>query len=140
MDDRRLPVLVVSILLLVFASVFVGLYLVSCLFVVKKVRLSDYLMLLAWVSKPACGQGCSNLRVYKVLDFGFVFSLLFAVRSGFGLHGSDLTPENRIIINKSIYVFNILYVSFCLFPNFWKIGHGLFPVFWGQGSDFPVIH
>lgn len=57
----------------------------------------------------------------QVIDFGFTFSLLFAIGRGFGLHGQDITPENQIIINKSIYVFNILYVS----GPFWTLNMGV---------------
>lgn len=42
-DARRLPSLVVSIRLFLFASVFVSPYLVSCLFMVKRVASSDLL-------------------------------------------------------------------------------------------------
>ena len=53
MEDRRPAVLIVSIIVFVLASCFVGLLFVSRIFVVKKVALHDYLMLLAWVMLPA---------------------------------------------------------------------------------------
>ena len=49
MEDRRPEVLIVSIVFFVIASIFVALRFVSRVFIVKKVGLHDYLMLLAWV-------------------------------------------------------------------------------------------
>ncbi|KAH8705319.1 putative glucose/galactose transporter [Talaromyces proteolyticus] len=95
MADRRIHVLVVSITVLVLASIFVGLYLISCIFVVRRLKLPDYLMLLAWI-----------------IDFAFVFSLLYAVGKDFGLHEHDIKPGNEVPVNKSLYVFNILYKVF----------------------------
>lgn len=45
-------ILAVSIVFFILGSLFVGLYLSSCLFVVKRLRFADYLMLLAWVMFP----------------------------------------------------------------------------------------
>lgn len=47
--DRRPAVLAVSIPVFVVASLFVALRFVSQIFVVRRVALHDYLMLLAWV-------------------------------------------------------------------------------------------
>lgn len=61
MEDRRPEVLVVSIVFFVIASVFVALRFVSRVFIVKKVGLHDYLMLLAWVclvSRPSVAYEC----------------------------------------------------------------------------------
>lgn len=49
MDDHRPEVLVVSIIFFVIATVFVVLRFVSRIFVVRKVGVHDYIMLLAWV-------------------------------------------------------------------------------------------
>lgn len=49
MRDRRPLVLGVSIAFFVIASIFVALRFVSRIFVVRRVGLHDYLMLLAWV-------------------------------------------------------------------------------------------
>ena len=49
MDDRRPEVLVVSIIFFVIATVFVVFRFVSRIFVVRKVGIHDYFMLLAWV-------------------------------------------------------------------------------------------
>lgn len=54
-----------------------------------------------------------------MIDFGFVFSLLYAVGKGFGLHGHDIEPGNEVLINKSIYVFNLLYVSLQKKQTYW---------------------
>jgi hypothetical protein len=49
MDNRQVIVLTVSIFFFVLACLFVGLYVISSLFIVKKLALPDYLMILAWV-------------------------------------------------------------------------------------------
>lgn len=49
MADRRPEVLVVSVIFFALATVFVALRFVSRIFVVRRVGLHDYLMLLAWV-------------------------------------------------------------------------------------------
>jgi hypothetical protein len=51
MADRRPEVLVVSIIFFALATVFVALRFVSRIFVVRRVGLHDYLMLLAWVCR-----------------------------------------------------------------------------------------
>jgi hypothetical protein len=49
MEDRRPEVLVVSIVFFVLATVFVALRFVSRIWIVRRLALHDYLMLLAWV-------------------------------------------------------------------------------------------
>lgn len=49
MESRKCTILAVSIIFFSLSTAFVGLYLCTCLFVVKRLRLADYLMLLAWV-------------------------------------------------------------------------------------------
>jgi hypothetical protein len=49
MASHRVLVLAASIPFFVLASIFVGLCTISSIFVVKKLKLNDYLMLLAWV-------------------------------------------------------------------------------------------
>jgi hypothetical protein len=49
MEDRRPEILVVSIVFFVLATVFVALRFVSRIWIVRKLALHDYLMLLAWV-------------------------------------------------------------------------------------------
>ncbi|OGM44356.1 MFS transporter [Aspergillus bombycis] len=92
MEDRRPEVLVVSIVFFVIASVFVALRFVSRVFIVKKVGLHDYLMLLAWV-----------------IDFGFSFSLFYATRKGLGLHDDDIALSDRYSLNRANYAFTVLY-------------------------------
>ncbi|KAE8323319.1 major facilitator superfamily domain-containing protein [Aspergillus sergii] len=92
MEDRRPEVLVVSIVFFVIASVFVALRFVSRVFIVKKVGLHDYLMLLAWV-----------------IDFGFSFSLFYATRKGLGLHDNDIALSDRYSLNRANYAFTVLY-------------------------------
>ncbi|EAW10126.1 putative MFS monosaccharide transporter [Aspergillus clavatus NRRL 1] len=90
--DRRPEVLVVSIIFFVLATVFVALRFVSRIFVVRRVGLHDYLMLLAWA-----------------IDFGFSFSLFYATSKGMGLHDYDIQISDRPGLNRADYAFTVLY-------------------------------
>ncbi|CRG85661.1 1,3-beta-glucan synthase component FKS3 [Talaromyces islandicus] len=92
MKDRRPVIWAVSIVIFVLATISVALYATSALFVTRKFKLADYLMVLAWV-----------------LDCGLMASIFFALANGFGLHEDDINPEHTIPINKSMYAFHILY-------------------------------
>ncbi|KAF7114373.1 hypothetical protein CNMCM5793_008325 [Aspergillus hiratsukae] len=92
MADRRPEVLVVSIIFFALATVFVALRFVSRIFVVRRVGLHDYLMLLAWL-----------------IDFGFSFSLFYATSKGLGLHEYDIPISNRPGLNRADYAFTVLY-------------------------------
>ncbi|KAJ5712780.1 Major facilitator superfamily domain general substrate transporter [Penicillium malachiteum] len=92
MTSRRPATLGVSITLFVIASVFVALRFISRIFVVRRIGLHDYLMLLAWI-----------------IDFGFSFALFYATRYGLGLHSEDIPPGNESALNKANYAFTVLY-------------------------------
>ncbi|KAJ5570470.1 Major facilitator superfamily domain general substrate transporter [Penicillium hispanicum] len=92
MEGRRPATLGVSVTFFVIASIFVVLRFISRVFVVRKVGLHDYLMLVAWV-----------------VDFGFSFSLFYATKNGLGLHSRDVLPENEATLNKANYAFTVLY-------------------------------
>ncbi|GIJ82417.1 hypothetical protein Asppvi_000925 [Aspergillus pseudoviridinutans] len=92
MADRRPEVLVVSVIFFVLATVFVALRFVSRVFVVRRVGLHDYLMLLAWL-----------------IDFGFSFSLFYATSKGLGLHDHDIPTDNRPGLSRADYAFTVLY-------------------------------
>ncbi|KAJ5133968.1 Major facilitator superfamily domain general substrate transporter [Penicillium atrosanguineum] len=92
MQSRQPTTLGVSISFFVIASVFVALRFVSRIFVVRKIGLHDWLMLVAWV-----------------IDFGFSFSLFYATKNGLGLHAKDIPPENEDALNKANYAFTVLY-------------------------------
>jgi hypothetical protein len=47
----------------------------------------------------------------QMLDFGLMFSLLYAVGKGLGRHARFISPQNETGLNKAIYCFQILYVS-----------------------------
>lgn len=64
MQTRQPTTLAVSITFFVIASIFVALRFVSRIFVVRRIALHDYLMLLAWVrwNLPSAGDGpCTSL-------------------------------------------------------------------------------
>ncbi|KAJ5238585.1 hypothetical protein N7468_003204 [Penicillium chermesinum] len=92
MENRRPATLGVSIVVFVIASLFVALRFISRIFLVKRVGLHDYLMLLAWV-----------------IDFGFSFSLFYATKYGLGLHESDVPDAKEPGLNKANYAFTVLY-------------------------------
>ncbi|KAJ5963480.1 Major facilitator superfamily domain general substrate transporter [Penicillium vulpinum] len=92
MQGRQLPTLGVSITFFSLATIFVALRFISRIFVVRKIGLHDWLMLVAWI-----------------IDFGFSFSLFFAVQKGLGLHSSDVRSEDELAFNKANYAFTVLY-------------------------------
>ncbi|KAJ5811039.1 Major facilitator superfamily domain general substrate transporter [Penicillium robsamsonii] len=92
MKGRQQPTLGVSITFFTIATVFVALRFISRIFVVRKIGLHDWLMLVAWL-----------------IDFGFSFSLFFAVQKGLGLHSSDINPKDALAFNKANYAFTVLY-------------------------------
>ncbi|EKV19581.1 hypothetical protein PDIG_02200 [Penicillium digitatum PHI26] len=64
MEGRQQATLGVSITFFSIATIFVTLRFISRIFVVRKVGLHDWLMLVAWVGYldliPACTRGCSE--------------------------------------------------------------------------------
>ncbi|CAG8364481.1 unnamed protein product [Penicillium salamii] len=92
MEGRRSATLGVSITFFALATIFVLLRFISRIFVVRKIGLHDWLMLVAWM-----------------IDFGFSFSLFFSVQKGLGLHSSDIKPEDELAFNKANYAFTVLY-------------------------------
>ncbi|CAG8891141.1 unnamed protein product [Penicillium egyptiacum] len=92
MEGRQPPTLGVSITFFCIASIFVALRFISRIFVVRKIGLHDWLMLIAWI-----------------IDFGFSFSLFYAVQNGLGLHSNEIKPEDELAFNKANYAFTVLY-------------------------------
>lgn len=64
MEGRQQATLGVSITFFSIASIFVALRFISRIFVVRKIGLHDWLMLVAWVGSldliPACTRGCRD--------------------------------------------------------------------------------
>ncbi|PTU17363.1 hypothetical protein P175DRAFT_0446233 [Aspergillus ochraceoroseus IBT 24754] len=98
MQDRRPEVLVVSITFFVLASIFVALRFVSRIWIVRRLALHDYLMLLAWL-----------------IDFGFSFALFYATGKGLGLHDADIPVHDRASLSRANYAFTVLYSSILVF-------------------------
>ncbi|OGE50379.1 hypothetical protein PENARI_c017G08759 [Penicillium arizonense] len=92
MEGRRPATLGVSITFFILASIFIALRFISRIFVVRKIGLHDWLMLVAWI-----------------IDFGFSFSLFFSVQKGLGLHSTQIRPEDELAFNKANYAFTVLY-------------------------------
>ncbi|KAF9887832.1 hypothetical protein FE257_009492 [Aspergillus nanangensis] len=92
MDNHRTEVLVVSIAIFVLATLFVALRFFSRIFIVRRLSVHDYLMLIAWI-----------------LDFGFSFSLFYACSKGLGLHDEDIDNSARPSLNRANYAFTVLY-------------------------------
>ena len=55
-----------------------------------------------------------NLQL-QVLAIGFSFSILWAVRVGFGLHDQYIPPDNELPLRQSEYAFSVLYVCYLHF-------------------------
>ncbi|KAL4873126.1 hypothetical protein BDV12DRAFT_160421 [Aspergillus spectabilis] len=92
MEDRRPEILVVSIVFFVLATVFVALRFVSRIWIVRRLALHDYLMLLAWL-----------------IDFGFSFALFYATKKGLGLHDVNIPVDERASLSRANYAFTVLY-------------------------------
>lgn len=58
MDDRRPEVFGVTLAMFIFATVVVILRFISCIAIVRKVAMHDYLMLVAWVWKLLFSRAC----------------------------------------------------------------------------------
>lgn len=120
MEGKQVSIFAISIIVFLLATVFVGLYFISCVFVVRAVRLADWLMLLAWVSLHLMKQpllhrsfdlkGVDGSHM-QMLDFGLMFSLFYATGKGLGRHAHSISPQNETGLNKAIYCFQIFYVS-----------------------------
>lgn len=111
MEDRRPEVLVVSIVFFLIATVFVALRFVSRIFIVRRLSLHDYVMLVAWVSRPSYRATVREAHWIQVIDFGFSFSLFYATSKGLGLHDPAIDIQARSSLNRANYVFTVLYVS-----------------------------
>ncbi|KAL2788076.1 major facilitator superfamily domain-containing protein [Aspergillus keveii] len=92
MEDRRPEVLVVSIVFFVLATLFVALRFVSRIWIVRRLALHDYLMLLAWL-----------------INFGFSFALFYATKKGLGLHDVNIPVAERASLSRANYAFTVLY-------------------------------
>lgn len=55
--------------------------------------------------------GGARLTGMQIIDFGFSFSLFYAVRKGLGLHSSEIRKQDELAFNKANYAFTVLYVS-----------------------------
>ncbi|KAL4763216.1 putative MFS monosaccharide transporter [Aspergillus foveolatus] len=92
MEDRRPEVLVVSIVFFSLATIFVALRFVSRIWIVRRLALHDYLMLLAWL-----------------IDLGFSTALFYATKKGLGLHDVDIPVTARSSLSSANYAFTVLY-------------------------------
>ncbi|KAL2833348.1 major facilitator superfamily domain-containing protein [Aspergillus cavernicola] len=92
MQDRRPEVLVVSIIFFLLATIFVALRFVSRIWIVRRVAIHDYLMLLAWL-----------------IDLGFSFALFYATSQGLGLHDVDIPVAQQTNLSRANYAFTVLY-------------------------------
>ncbi|RDW59292.1 putative MFS monosaccharide transporter [Aspergillus mulundensis] len=92
MEDRRPEVLVVSIVFFSLATIFVALRFVSRIWIVRRLALHDYLMLVAWL-----------------IDLGFSTALFYATKQGLGLHDVDIPVASRSALSSANYAFTVLY-------------------------------
>jgi hypothetical protein len=111
MGDSRQAVLIVSITILVLATMFMVLRFCSRLLIVKRIGHHDYWSLFAWVSVGVNCRGNTRNNNWQILDFGLSFSLIYGVKMGLGLPGADIDPGNRPRITRVMFAFTVLYVS-----------------------------
>lgn len=91
-EGRSLAVFVVSIVLLVCASVFVFFRIISRGAIVKRIAVDDWLMVLAWG-----------------LSFGMTFVVCYATSYGFGRHEQDVPSDWQTTLHEATYAFSVLY-------------------------------
>lgn len=92
MDDRSPTVFIVTLVLGVFATAFVGFRVVSKIWVVKRFALDDTFAVVAWVFATAVSAAiCSGARV------------------GLGRYDEDIPDEWAEPMKRAIYAFSVLY-------------------------------
>lgn len=91
-EGRGKPVLSVSVIIVVLATVFVFLRFISRGMIVKKLGLDDYFMFLAWL-----------------LAFGMTFAVCWGTRYGLGRHDDRVPDEWEVTLKKANYAFSVLY-------------------------------
>ncbi|GAM82448.1 hypothetical protein ANO11243_004280 [Dothideomycetidae sp. 11243] len=92
MTTRSVTVFTVTIILFALATVFVSLRMVSRAWIVKRISLDDYVMLLAWV-----------------LAFGIAFTICYGASVGLGRHEADVPDQWQVPLKSSQYAFSVLY-------------------------------
>ncbi|KAJ9642430.1 hypothetical protein H2199_004811 [Coniosporium tulheliwenetii] len=91
-ESRGPVVFAVTTAMIVLASIFVFLRVVSRAGIVRRFKLDDYFMVLAWL-----------------LAFGISFSVCYGVSVGLGRHESDIPPEWDPPLKRAEYAFSVLY-------------------------------
>ncbi|QDS76310.1 hypothetical protein FKW77_002344 [Venturia effusa] len=91
-QSRGPAVLTVTVIMMVLATVFVLLRMISRVGIVKRVTLDDYFMMLAWV-----------------MAFGLSFAICYGTKYGLGRHQVDIPSEWNSTLKKSEYAFSVLY-------------------------------
>jgi hypothetical protein len=95
--NRGTPVLVVTAIMLILASVFVLLRMISRIFIVHRVSWDDYFICLAWI-----------------ISFGMSFAICYGTKVGLGRHETDVPSEWEPSLKKAEYAFSVLYVSYVI--------------------------
>ncbi|KAG7529984.1 hypothetical protein FFLO_05281 [Filobasidium floriforme] len=90
--SRGDAVFAVTLVFFTLASVFVGMRMVSRLFIVKKIDWDDGLMGIAWG-----------------LAFALSFATMYAAQHGLGLRDANILPEWELPLKRAEYVFSISY-------------------------------
>jgi fucose permease len=91
-EGRSQVVFVVTIAVLLLATVFVSLRMVSRAVIVKKIAIDDYLIVVAWA-----------------IALGLSISICFGCRYGLGRHESDIPQSWQSTLLKSQYAFEVMY-------------------------------
>lgn len=92
MTGRSVTVFTVTLVFFIVATIFVSLRMASRVWIVKRVGLDDYLMVLAWF-----------------LAFGIAFTICYGSTVGLGRHETDVPDSWQVHLKSSQYAFSILY-------------------------------
>ncbi|KAF2157170.1 MFS general substrate transporter [Myriangium duriaei CBS 260.36] len=92
MTSRSVTVFAVTVICFTLASIFVFFRMVSRAWIVKRISLDDYVMLLAWV-----------------LAFGVTFTICYGATVGLGRHEADVPDSWQGSLKSSQYAFSLLY-------------------------------
>jgi hypothetical protein len=91
-DDRGPVTLAVTLTMLVLATFFVFFRFVTRIWIIRKVYLDDWFILVAWT-----------------LAVGFSASICAGTAVGLGLHEVDIAHANHGRLKKAEYAFSVLY-------------------------------
>ena len=111
MAGTRAPAtLAVAIATLVICTVFVFFRFLTRSWVVRKIQVDDWLILLAWVCSNEEMPVICHAKPVQVLAVGFSVSICIGTAYGLGRHSADIPDNEKTPLRKAEYAFSVLYV------------------------------